>query len=150
MERVLVGLISDTHGVLDPQVTAVFEGVAHIVHAGDIGTREVLAALEAIAPVTAVRGNMDAGAFPWLGDAACVTVGCPIQVVHDLSSPGPNRTRDVRVVVSGHTHVPKIGSRDGVLYVNPGSPSRPRGADGPTVALLEIRDSVPHARIVRL
>lgn len=119
-----IGLISDTHGLLRPQALAFLQGCRHIVHAGDIGDPAVLAALAGIAPLTVVRGNNDTGdwarglretEFVQLGDVALYTI-------HDLAhlQVDPIAT-GIRVVVSGHSHRPKIEERDGVLYVNPGS-----------------------------
>lgn len=116
-----VGLISDTHGLLRPEALTFLRGSDFIVHAGDIGTSEVLEALAAIAPVTAVRGNNDLE--PWAEripeTAVLDAVGVRIHVIHDLAQ--LRATPDVRVVVSGHSHKPRVEERDGVLYVNPGS-----------------------------
>ncbi len=119
-----VGLISDTHGLLRPEATAFLAGSDHIVHAGDVGDPGILDALSAIAPVTLVRGNVDTE--PWarrLPETARVTLGgIVLYVLHDLHALDVNpRERDVRVVVSGHSHQPVVTERDGVLYVNPGS-----------------------------
>ena len=119
-----VGLISDTHGLLRPEALAALQGSRYIVHAGDIGDADILAALEKIAPVTAVRGNNDTA--PWarkLRDTALLQVGrLRIYVIHDLGEldldPASER---IDVVVSGHSHRPKQEMRDGVLFVNPGS-----------------------------
>lgn len=144
-----VGVIADTHGRLDPEVLETFAGVDHIIHAGDIGNPAILMELEAVAPVTAVLGN---------GDAALAVFGLrPLErfsiegvrflVVHiasDAGAPG-----DVDVVVTGHTHRPLIRTSEGVLYVNPGSPSRSRG-DGHSVAVLDIAGGRASAHIVPL
>jgi len=113
-----VGLISDTHGLLRPEALAFLRGAEHIIHAGDIGTPEILEELRALAPVTAVRGNNDRGRFA-PKTANLQVEGVAIHVLHDVGElrlqPG------VRVVVSGHSHKPLVQERDGVLYVNPGS-----------------------------
>lgn len=116
-----IGLVSDTHDLLRPEVLAFLRGSDHIVHAGDICGPEVIAALAQLAPLTVARGNNDRGA--WAQDIpAAVTVelaGVGVHVVHDLADlvlPG-----DARVVVTGHSHRPRVEERDGVLYVNPGS-----------------------------
>jgi putative phosphoesterase len=120
-----VGLISDTHGLLRPEAEAFLRGSDFIVHAGDIGGPEILARLGAIAPVTAVRGNNDHGAW---ADALAVTEwlkvgGVLLHVVHDLAELDVDaRAAGLRVVVSGHSHRPRVEERDGVLFVNPGSP----------------------------
>ncbi|MCD2519546.1 metallophosphatase family protein [Massilia sp. G4R7] len=124
-----VGLISDTHGLLRPQALDFLRGSDHIIHAGDITGPEILGPLEALAPLTVVRGNNDRGAWAeGLPHAVTVEVdGVAIHVIHDLKEllieP---RAAGVRVVVSGHSHKPSCSERDGVLYVNPGSAGRRR------------------------
>lgn len=119
-----IGLISDTHGLLRPEAAAALRGSDRIVHAGDIGRPEVLAALAAIAPVTAVRGNVDCGEWaaglPW---TATLRVGeARIHVVHDLAALDLDpAAAGLHAVVAGHSHRPSVTSRGGVLYVNPGS-----------------------------
>jgi putative phosphoesterase len=116
-----VGLVSDTHDLLRPEVLAYLRGSDHIVHAGDICGEAVLAALRALAPLTVVRGNNDRGAWAAaLPQAATVRLGgLAVHVIHDLKELA--LPADVRVVVSGHSHQPKVQEREGVLYVNPGS-----------------------------
>jgi putative phosphoesterase len=148
-----VGVISDTHGLLRPEAVAFLRGAAAIVHAGDIGAPEVLAALAALAPVTAVRGNNDRGAWAdAVPETARVAVdGVAIYVVHDAAAlrrePAPP---DTRVVVAGHSHRPSVVERDGVLYVNPGSAGPRRFRLPVAVAELEIAGAVVRARIVEL
>ena len=121
MRPLRIGLISDTHDLLRPEVLDWLRGADHILHAGDICGEAVLQALGELAPLTAVRGNNDLG--PWAqGLRATETVHfaeVAVHVVHDLHDlalpPG------VRAVVSGHSHKPKVEERAGVLYVNPGS-----------------------------
>jgi putative phosphoesterase len=119
-----VGLISDTHGLMRPAARSFLCGCDHIVHGGDVGAAAILDELSAIAPLTAVRGNNDTE--PWaqnLRDTAMIEVGdvC-IYAIHDLAEldidPG---AAGVRVVVSGHSHIPKVEERASVLFVNPGS-----------------------------
>jgi putative phosphoesterase len=119
-----VGLISDTHGLLRPEALAYLQGCEAIIHGGDIGDAAILDTLQKIAPVTAVRGNNDvdawAGAVP---ETQQLSVGAvKIHVLHTLAlidfDPA---AAGVRVVVSGHSHKPRIEERGGVLYVNPGS-----------------------------
>ena len=116
-----IGLVSDTHNLLRPEVLEHLRGSDHIIHAGDICGDAVLQALAQIAPLTVVRGNNDKGA--WAGSLpGSVTVtlgGVAIHVVHDLKD--LKHRVDARVVVSGHSHKPKVEERDGILYVNPGS-----------------------------
>ncbi len=153
---VRVGLISDTHGVLDPRVLTAFaeEGpLAAIVHAGDIGSRpDVIWELEAIAPVTAVMGNCDV-ALPGidLGDIARLTVaGIRILAIHDLGDLGPIPA-GIGVVVRGHTHSPSVRWHGDVLVVNPGSASQRRRAASRSVAILELAEGqLPAVRIVEL
>jgi putative phosphoesterase len=120
----LVGLISDTHGLLRPQAIEALSGTSYILHAGDVGTPEILDGLRKIAPVTAVRGNVDCGAWAdrLPSDATVSIQGHRIHVLHIL----PDLQIDpavakVSVVLYGHTHKPLIEAKGGVLYVNPGS-----------------------------
>jgi uncharacterized protein len=120
-ETLRVGLVSDTHGLLRPEVLDYLRGSDHIVHAGDICGEAVLEALSALAPLTVVKGNNDRG--PWarnLRETETVRLGgVTIHVVHDLKE--LVLPPEARVVVSGHSHKPVAEERDGVLYVNPGS-----------------------------
>jgi uncharacterized protein len=120
----LLGVISDTHGLLRPQALAALRGCDLIIHAGDVGKPEVLDRLREIAPTFAVRGNVDAG--PWadrLPDTDVVEVGEALfYVVHniaDLDLDPP--TAGFAAVVFGHSHQPSIETRDAVLYLNPGA-----------------------------
>jgi hypothetical protein len=119
-----VGVISDTHGLLRPEAVAALDGVERIVHAGDIGSRDVLTALERIAPVAAVRGNNDrerwAAAIP---QTEVVEVGgVSLYVLHDLHELDLDpRAAGFAAVIAGHSHQPRVEERDGVLYLNPGS-----------------------------
>ncbi len=124
MGAVTVGIISDTHGLVRPEALAALRGADRIVHAGDIGGPEVLAALTAVAPVTAVRGNNDFG--PWaeaIPETAVVDVGgVHIYLLHDLGQLDLDPCAAGMVaVISGHSHRPLQEERDGVLYFNPGS-----------------------------
>jgi hypothetical protein len=118
------GVISDTHGLLRPEALAALRGADRIIHAGDVGGPEVLAALAALAPVTAVRGNNDRG--PWADALPASEVveagGVSLYVIHDVAEIDLDpRAAGVRVVVSGHSHRPGQTERDGVLWFNPGS-----------------------------
>lgn len=122
MPRTLrIGLVSDTHDLLRPEVLDWLRGSDHIVHAGDICGDAVLAALRELAPLTAVRGNNDRGAWARsLRESETVVLGgVAVHVVHDLKE--LQLPPDARVVVSGHSHKPLVAERGGVLYVNPGS-----------------------------
>jgi len=119
-----VGLISDTHGLLRPDAVSFLQGSDCIVHAGDICDPAILERLAAIAPVTAVRGNNDRGAWAErLNETEFVQAGgISIYAIHDLAALDIEpHAAGVRVVVSGHSHHPRVEERDGVLYVNPGS-----------------------------
>lgn len=119
-----IGVISDTHGLLRPQAVACLASVAHILHAGDIGTPEVIAALREIAPVSAIRGNIDRGfrADAWPDDLVVTLAGRSIYLIHNLNEIDQDPAASgYDVVVSGHSHKPKIETKDGVLYLNPGS-----------------------------
>ena len=150
-----VGLISDTHGRLDPRVLCIFADadVVSIVHAGDIGTSpDVLWELEALAPVTAVLGNCDREipGFALGGRARVTAAGVRILAIHDFADLGeiPN---DVDVIVCGHSHRPNVTWHGRVLVVNPGSASQRRRMPGTSVAILEIGASGGlAARIVAL
>ncbi len=117
-----VGLISDTHGLLRPEALAALRGSDFIVHAGDVGDASILEHLSALAPVTAVRGNNDHGAWAArLPDTdRLLAGGMRILVLHDLAALDDAATR-IDVVVSGHSHRAKTERRADVLYVNPGS-----------------------------
>jgi putative phosphoesterase len=116
-----IGLISDTHNLLRPPVLDFLRGSDHIVHAGDICGPEVLEALAELAPLTAVRGNNDVGAWARsLRETQTVRFGpVAVHVIHDLKELDLAET--VQVVVSGHSHKPTVEQRGGVLFVNPGS-----------------------------
>jgi putative phosphoesterase len=142
-----VGIISDTHGLLRPQAQQRLTGVAHIIHGGDIGKPDVIAGLRRIAPVTAIRGNVDTGEWAEeYPDTEMVRLGGhTIYVLHDIQELRLDPVLcGVDVVVSGHSHRPRIETIDGVLYLNPGS-AGPRRFNLPvTLATLE-----PTARVLR-
>jgi putative phosphoesterase len=148
-----VGLISDTHGLLRPQAVAALQGSDFIVHGGDIGDAGILEALSAIAPLTVVRGNNDRE--PWadgIAETEFLKVGgVVIYAIHDLSQIDIDPTgAGVRVVISGHSHKPKIEERGGVLYVNPGSAGPRRFKLPIAVAELIVDGDAVTARIVEL
>jgi putative phosphoesterase len=119
-----VGLISDTHGLLRPQAMSFLAGSDLIVHGGDICEPKILEALAAIAPVVAVRGNNDRGAWAeQLRESELFRVGDAfVYAIHDLAAIDIEpQAAGVQVVVSGHSHKPSVQHHDGVLYVNPGS-----------------------------
>jgi hypothetical protein len=148
-----IGLISDTHGLLRPEALAVLQGCEHIVHAGDIGDPAVLDALSALAPVTAVRGNNDTGAWASeLPDTTRLTCAdITLFVLHDRKQLALDpRTEGIDVVVSGHSHRPSIETREDVLYINPGSAGPRRFSLPVTVALLDIVDARATAELMPL
>ncbi len=148
-----VGLISDTHGRVDPRVHEALEGVDMILHAGDVGKDSVLYELQTIAPeLTAVLGNCDFDGYGWdLRLQARTTVAeVRFLVIHDLHDLGPV-PEDVDVVVCGHSHRPSIQYHGDVLVVNPGSASQRRREPSRTVGIVEIGERrAVHARIVAL
>lgn len=153
-----IGIISDTHGLLRAQVFELFAGVEHVIHAGDVGNADILAELEAIAPVTAVWGNVDGwelrGRVPEV--ARIELGGVRIAVLHgmQLGSPTPEKAAaahpDAGLVVFGHSHRPLIRQVGPVLAVNPGSAGPRRFKDPVTVALAELVDGRATARLVDL
>jgi len=146
----IIGLISDTHGVLRHEAKRALAGVERIIHAGDIGTAEVLAELGAIAPTHAVRGNNDTGGWARAVPAveALQLQGVAAYVLHDLGELDLDpAAAGFAVVVSGHSHRPQVATRDGVLYVNPGSAGPRRFKLPVTVAFMEIIKSSPRAWI---
>ncbi|MGC9198289.1 MAG: metallophosphoesterase family protein [Acidobacteriaceae bacterium] len=153
----LVGVVSDTHGLLRPELLQALSGVSHILHAGDVGDPHILTQLARIAPVTAIRGNIDSdtGAWgPWSSLPATEIVefaGCLIYIVHALQDLDLNpQAADISVVISGHSHQPSIERRQEVLYLNPGS-AGPRRFHLPiTCALLRLGSAQPQAEILNL
>jgi putative phosphoesterase len=119
-----VGLISDTHGLLRPEAKAFLTGCKLILHGGDIGSQQILEELATLAPVTAVRGNNDHGAWvQQIAESEFIKIGEHfIYMLHDLSQLDIDpRSAGVKVVVTGHSHAPSVYEQDHVLYVNPGS-----------------------------
>jgi hypothetical protein len=155
---VKIGIISDTHGLLRPQVFDVFQGVEHILHAGDIGNLDIISELEAIAPVTAVWGNADGlevrGRVPEVAEVELG--GVRVAVIHGMQvgSPTPEKIAALHpgagLVVFGHSHRPLIRQVGDTLAVNPGSAGRRRFRDPVTVALAEISDGSVSARLIEL
>ena len=136
-----IGLISDTHGLMRPEALEAMRGCDAIVHAGDIGAPGILDALAALAPATAVRGNNDTG--PWAkqlpGLARMEIAGVRILVIHDLHELDRARAlEEADVVVSGHSHKPRIDEVEGTLFVNPGSAGPRRFTLPVSVAYLDL------------
>ena len=148
-----IGVISDTHGLLRPEASAFLQGCDAIVHAGDICDASVLDALAQLAPVTAVRGNNDLGAWAdALDETALLEIGgVRIHMVHDLALLGLDpAAASIDVVVSGHSHKPLIERRGGVLFLNPGSAGPRRFKLPITLAELVIDAQQVSARIIEL
>ncbi|HZR31922.1 MAG TPA: metallophosphoesterase family protein [Terriglobales bacterium] len=140
-KRFTVGVISDTHGLLRPQALAALKGSDYIVHAGDVGSPEIIGQLAEIAPVTAVRGNVDTEAWARkLPETNVLQVGgVSLYVLHDLAQLDLNAAAaGFAAVISGHSHKPKHELRDGVLYLNPGSAGPRRFKLPVTVARLHV------------
>lgn len=141
MAIVRIGVISDTHGLLRPQTKCLLAGVDHIIHGGDIGTPDIVPALRRTAPVTAIRGNVDKG--DWAKEFADTErakfAGVSIYVLHDLNTLQIDPSAlGINVVISGHSHAPKVQTIGGVLYVNPGSAGRRRFKLPVTLATIDI------------
>ncbi|WP_246849587.1 metallophosphoesterase family protein [Rubellimicrobium arenae] len=137
----MIGIISDTHGLLRPEALEPLRGVDHIIHAGDIGAPEIIATLHGLAPTTAIRGNIDKAAWAQLYPASTTLRlgGLGIHVVHDLADLRPDALEpDMSVVVYGHSHRAKVETRRGVLFLNPGSAGPKRFKLPVTVATLGI------------
>lgn len=136
-----IGVISDTHGLLRPEAERCLAGVSHIIHAGDIGSPEIVDRLGRIAPVTAIRGNIDTGDWARrLPDIEALRLGGRgLYVLHDLKQLTINpKELGVDVVISGHSHRVAIETVDGVLYLNPGSAGRRRFKLPITLATLDL------------
>ncbi|HSI52838.1 metallophosphoesterase family protein [Ideonella sp.] len=148
-----IGLISDTHGLLRPEALSFLRGSDHIVHAGDICDPSVLDRLATIAPVTAVRGNNDRGAWAEaLRTVEYLTLGgVTMAVVHDLPDLDVDpQAAGLRAVISGHSHQPTMAERDGVLYLNPGSAGPRRFKLPVSVGELQISGDAVSGKLVEL
>lgn len=151
-----IGVISDTHGWLDPQVLTVFAGVEHILHGGDIGSSRVLFDLETVAPVTAVSGNTDCD--PTWRETELLELGGLKFLLHHIVNPHrlepdlEERINRVRpdVVVFGHTHEPFAETIRSTLFLNPGSAKSPRGGSPRSVAILHCETAGLRAEFVEV
>jgi putative phosphoesterase len=146
-----IGVISDTHGLVRAEALAALRGCDAIVHAGDIGKPEVLEQLADLAPVTAIRGNVDKWAAE-LPDTAVLTVaGKRFFVIHNVKELDLDpRSARFDAVISGHSHVPKSEMRDGVLYLNPGSAGPRRFKLPVAVAKIRVHEGRVEAELVTL
>lgn len=152
-ENVVVGVIADTHGLLLPAAIKALEGVDLIVHAGDVGNNEVLDDLKSIAPVFAVRGNMDMiEGLRELPETEVIEVGdVLLYAIHDI------RRLDIvpskagfDAVIFGHLHCPSVSEQKGVLFLNPGSAAQPRRNYPASLALLRVSGNSIKAQIVNI
>lgn len=149
----LIGIISDTHGLVRPQALEALAGVDMILHAGDVGKQEVLDTLKDIAPVVVVRGNNDKGDWAQtLPDWEVVEVGkVSIYMLHDVKEIDISPSgAGFHVVVSGHSHKPSIEEHRGVLYINPGSAGPRRFTLPVSLAHLQIAGDRAHANLIEL
>ncbi len=157
-----IGVLSDTHGRLDPRVLHLFTGVEEIIHAGDVGSKRILTGLQAIAPTTAVLGNVDCMVelheLPLCADVTNGEVW--IHIAHGHLQPDPaTRIRTIlnarkvnppRVLILGHSHHPYLAWHEDVLVMNPGSASRPRDGFPASVGILTIQDGTIGGTILDL
>ncbi len=146
-----LGVISDTHGLVRPEAVEALRGSDRILHAGDIGAPEILEALAPIAPVTAIRGNIDTASWARALPATEVVEagGVSIYMLHDLGQLDLKpEGAGFRIVVYGHSHQPKINERNGVLYFNPGSAGPRRFHLPVSVGRLTISDGRVRAELL--
>jgi len=147
----IIGVISDTHGLLRSEALAALRGCDAIVHAGDIGKPEVLEQLVELAPLTAIRGNVDKWATD-LPDTAVLTLARKrFYVIHNVNELELDpRAAGFAAVISGHSHVPKSETRDGVLYLNPGSAGPKRFKLPVAVATIRVHENGVEAELLTL
>ena len=148
-----IGIISDTHGLLRPEAIKQLAGADHIIHAGDIGAPEVIEGLRRIAPTTAIRGNIDVG--EWAKDypdsELVVLGGRSLYVLHNLKEIKLDPAASgFDVIISGHSHRPKIEPKNGVLYVNPGSAGPRRFKLPIAVAIIALSDGLIVPQILEI
>jgi putative phosphoesterase len=149
----LIGVISDTHGLLRPEALEALHGVHQILHAGDVGDPAILDALRAIAPLTAIRGNIDvAGACARLPATQLVELGGhSIYMLHDLAQLDLDpKAAGISVVISGHSHQSRIDRHKGILYFNPGSAGPRRFSLPVSLGLLQIRTRAVNPSLINL
>ena len=151
-----IGVISDTHGYLDPRVESLFQGVDHILHAGDIGFASIILELQFVAPVTAVLGNSDDGLN--FKETESVELGGKKILVHHIVSPrelsdrisGRIEREKPDLVVFGHSHKPYSETVNGIMFFNPGYAGKPKFGAERSIALLEIDEKGIHHKFILL
>ncbi len=153
MMKLVIGVISDTHGLVRPEVVSTFRDCQLIIHAGDIGSPDVMERLKEMAPVVAVRGNMDKG--EWAGKYPLTeTVTAEnknFYILHELSKLDlVPQIAGFDAIISGHTHKPLVERREGVLFLNPGSAGPKRFNLPVCLALIEIDNNLINTRIVEI
>jgi uncharacterized protein len=149
----MIGVISDTHGLLRPAAIEALRGVEHILHAGDVGDPAILDALRKLAPVTAIRGNIDVGgACADLPATEVITLdGHTFYMLHDRQALDLNPVAaGFSAVISGHSHKPLIEWRNGVLYMNPGSAGPHRFSLPISLGLVTIQGDLLQPELVTL
>jgi putative phosphoesterase len=146
-----IGVISDTHGLLRTEALAALRGCDAIVHAGDIGKPEVLEQLAELAPLTAIRGNVDTWATDLPDTTVLTLAGKRFYVIHNVKELDLDpRSAGFTAVISGHSHMPKSETRDGVLFLNPGSAGPRRFKLPVAVAKIRVREDGVEAELVTL
>jgi uncharacterized protein len=149
----VIGVISDTHGLLRPAAVKVFAGVSAILHAGDVGSQRVLEGLKEIAPLTVVRGNVDSGGWDQLLPLSqTVRFGSiNIFMIHNIEDMKIDpKASGFQAVIYGHSHLPKVETRKDVLFINPGSAGQKRFRLPVTLAIVEIDGRKLKAKIIDL
>ena len=155
-----VGVISDTHGYMDPRALLLLQEVDHIIHAGDIGDYTIISELEQIAPVTKVRGNVDrAGQSSRCPDVEILELaGFKIYLTHELKPPKTIQdpilhnlqSEDFKIVIYGHSHIAYQNTWNDNLFFNPGAAGKRRFKIIPSIGLLLLKDSIVESEIVTL
>ncbi len=151
--RISIGVISDTHGLLRPEAIEALRGSDHIIHAGDVGSPEIIETLSSLAPVTAIWGNVDKADWARrLPETEVLEVGgFSIYILHDLAQLDLKpKAAGIAAIISGHSHVPKQQMIDGVLYFNPGSAGPRRFTLPVSVGKLFVEDGVVRAELLQL
>lgn len=152
-DNYMIGVISDTHGRIPCDVPKTFKNVDLIIHAGDIGDETVLAKLSKIAPVMAVRGNMDYGKWTQqLPNTETIEIGQIVLFVVHIANrlDGDPDHAGFKAIISGHTHRPEVYEKNGVTYINPGSASYPKFGDPGTAAMIQIEGNNLSVKLIHL